>query len=88
MGYNVGQWLAERQDKLVTDLWKEQRQAQEVLVQGLCNVLREQSSTATGRGSGPSVQFRLSKLMSEDDIEAFLYAFEATVIATGWPKPQ
>lgn len=81
--------LVERQDRLVTELWKEQRQAQEDLVKGLCDVLKEQgTATTSSRGQTPTLQYRLNKLSTEDDIEAFLYAFEATAIAASWPKPQ
>lgn len=82
------QWLVERQERFITDLWKEQRQAQEVLFKGLCNVLKEKTGSGTGQTASPSVQFRLRKLSSDDDVEAFLYAFEATAKVAGWPKPQ
>lgn len=84
-----GKWLTERQDKLVTDLWKEQRQSQENLLKGLCEVLKERS-TPLSQADRPSstIQYRLSKLNPEDDIEAFLQAFEATALVAGWEKNQ
>lgn len=63
------QWLSHRQDKLVPELWKEQRQAQEALVKGLCDALKEQNVAASSvRGQIPPLQYRLSKLSAEDDI--------------------
>lgn len=82
-----GQWLAERQEKLVTELWREQRQAQEMLIKGLCDVLKVQPGLGPGRITPNPVQYRLSKLTSKDDIEAFLFAFEATATAAGWRRP-
>lgn len=63
----------ERQDKLVTNLWKELRQAQEILVKGLCDALKEQSGPGTRPHPGASTHYRLSKLTAADDIEAFFF---------------
>lgn len=83
-----GQWLSERQDKLLTELWKEQRQSQENLLKGLCEVLRERGTLSTQSDREASgIQYRLCKLTSEDDIEASLQTFEATTLAAKWEKP-
>lgn len=53
-----GHCLAKCQNQLVTDLWKKQRQTQELLVKGLCNVLKKSAQGApalfiTGSASKP-----------------------------------
>lgn len=74
---------------MVAELWKEQRQAQDTLVKGLCDVLKEHGPLASrGHEQNPQIQYRLSKLTSEDDIEAFLHAFETTTLAARWDKAQ
>lgn len=69
------------------ELWKEQHQAQENMVKGLCEALREQPGTSTAWPTQAAVHYRLSKLMN-DDVEAFLCVFGATDLAAGWPWPQ
>lgn len=39
-------------------------------------------------GMGGANYFHLSKLMAEDDIEVFLYAFETTAMVAKWPQAQ
>lgn len=63
-------------------LWEEQKQVQEVLVRELCQYLRRTNSTSGGAECGnPANYYRLSKLSPEDNVEAYLYAFEATTTA-------
>lgn len=83
-----GQWLTDRQDKVVTNMWREQRQAQENLVKGLYDALREQPGQGSMYSPANPIQYLLSNLKGEDDVEAFLHTFETTAIATGWPRPQ
>lgn len=69
-------------------IWREQHQAQENLVKGICDVLKEQLGWGSGHGISNPVQYRLGKLTSENDVEAFLHAFEAMAIAASWPCTQ
>lgn len=39
-------------------------------------------------GGMPPTYFGLSKLTPEDDVEAYLYSFEATATAVRWPHSQ
>lgn len=70
------------------DLWKEQRQPHQDLVKGLYDTLKEQPVRGVGPNTLNSVQYRLSKLIGEDVVEAFLHAFEVTATTTGWPQLQ
>lgn len=83
-----GRWLNERQNQLMADLWREQWKAQEEMVKGLCEDLKERPEGTQGTEHCNPVQFRLSKLMGDDDIEAFLHSFEATTTAASWPRTQ
>lgn len=56
-----GQWLAEQQSQLVAGLWKEQRQAQEQLVKGLCDAIKEQQPQGPPLGVTSALPYRLSK---------------------------
>lgn len=72
----------------MTNLWKEQRQAQEQLVKRLCDALREQSPRGLPLGSASALPYRLSKQIVDDDVEAFLRTFEATAQVAGWPQTE
>lgn len=50
--------------------------------------MKEQPSWGQSLSPSSPAYYRLSKLTTKDVIEAFLHAFEATVVATGWPWPQ
>lgn len=74
-----GKWLTDQQGQLVKALWNKQRQAQASCIRDLCQSLRGAGSGSPGTESGPKPNyFRLSKSTPEDDIEAYLYAFEST----------
>lgn len=88
-----GQWLIAHQDWVFTDLVREQQRPQEDLLKTLCQHLKwaapvptEAVSTAS-RGARPSYS-HLTKLTAEDDIEAFLFAFEKTAVMAAWPRSQ
>lgn len=81
-----GQWLAEQQSHLVTELWKEQQQAQDWLVKGLCDVLREQPLWRPSHETTSGLPCRLSKQTPNNDVEAFLHSFEVTALAANWPR--
>lgn len=56
------------------------------MVRDLCQTLRGYGSTPTGVESGTHpTYFWFSKLTPKDDVEAYLYTFEATATAARWP---
>lgn len=93
-----GQWMAEHQAQLVRELTQQQQEAQAALARehqaAQADLVRDlrQALAANPRGGGrvsPRHPWRvLVKMGAEDDVEAYLEAFEKSAEVAGWLRKQ
>lgn len=84
-----GKWLTEHQSQLVQELYCQSQADQAALLQKIEDrLVAGMAASAAAAAPGGTLQFKVARLLLEDDIEIYLTTFEMTATLACWPSTQ